>query len=403
MSSSPLPALPNLPEAPKASAALAAQLLPQPQSLLPLPPGETAIDLSGQLPVLPPARPPASRPAALVGAAPPKEVEEKSFIIPGLQSREYTDQELLLAFEMIDLDGHGKLGPSDLHRALGLSGEIDASDAEVSEMIRLTDPNGTGFVSFEEFVKAFKDPPPLFRNFDVQRREMRVEAPPQVLLGTALPVLEDGERNSMEGTGSRRLRDDRPEREAAVDPRTEAVTAIMGKGKAPTPQFIRKVYQKFVEVDVKDRGLISFEAFCQVFRKSASDVAVRKAFDIFDVDQTSELDLQTFVVSLSMFTKSRAKDKLRFAFMMFDEEESSALSRHVLASMLRAIAPHVRALEWEDHISRLYAMHSLHPHAEVSFEELAFYMSEHEHLLEPVGAETLSSKSETPDARTPAD
>merc|ERR1719487_549536 len=65
--------------------------------------------------------------------------DEKPFEIWGLQHRPYSDAELREAFDMLDLDKHGYIGPQDIRRVLDLCGEINVMDPEVNEMLRLVD------------------------------------------------------------------------------------------------------------------------------------------------------------------------------------------------------------------------------------------------------------------------
>merc|ERR1719502_587174 len=113
----------------------------------------------------------------MVKAKPPAQ-DEKPFEIWGLQHRPYSEDELREAFDMLDLDKHGYIGPQDIRRVLDLCGEGDVVDAEVREMLRLVDSDARGKVDFEEFADQFIDPPPVFRNFDMQKRGA-ISAPPE--------------------------------------------------------------------------------------------------------------------------------------------------------------------------------------------------------------------------------
>ncbi|CAK9075935.1 Squidulin (Optic lobe calcium-binding protein) (SCABP) [Durusdinium trenchii] len=247
--------------------------------------------------------------AERVKKAPQKMDSKKAFEIPGLQARPYHDDELqAVAFEIIDLDRHGEIGATDLRRALQLlgctlCGEPEPTDAEIQEMIRLMDPDGSGSIEFAEFRRYFVEPPPLFRNFDLHRRggfgeapdeEEEEEPPPPDTLalvdgGDATPALARLESRKKKFT----LKE-----HAEGDPRAPYVKELAKHG--ITPEFIRDVYQTFVEIDTKDTGFMSFEAFCKVFSKKPSP-EMREIFDAFDADREGEpgLDLRQFVIGLS--------------------------------------------------------------------------------------------------------
>eukprot|EP00913_Durusdinium_trenchii_P010224 g9585.t1 len=253
--------------------------------------------------------------ASKVKKAPQKMDSKKAFEIPGLQARPYHDDELQVAFEIIDLDRHGEIGATDLRRALQLCGEPEPTDAEIQEMIRLMDPDarinpaterlvclfmtvntedGSGSIEFAEFRRYFVEPPPLFRNFDLHRRggfgeapdeEEEEEPPPPDTLalvdgGDATPALARLESRKKKFT----LKE-----HAEGDPRAPYVKELAKHG--ITPEFIRDVYQTFVEIDTKDTGFMSFEAFCKVFSKKPSP-EMREIFDAFDADREGELDLR---------------------------------------------------------------------------------------------------------------
>mmetsp|Transcript_28490 Transcript_28490/g.71580 ORF Transcript_28490/g.71580 Transcript_28490/m.71580 type:complete len:296 (+) Transcript_28490:71-958(+) len=118
-----------------------------------------------------------NRQLATVNAAPPpKDMSQKPFMIPGLQSRPFSEDELETAWEMMDLDGHGSLEAQDLRRVLELCGEPTASEAELAMMIRMLDRGATNRVKYQDFWRAFTNPPPLFRNWNLHLSKL--ETPP---------------------------------------------------------------------------------------------------------------------------------------------------------------------------------------------------------------------------------
>ncbi|CAE7365299.1 unnamed protein product [Symbiodinium pilosum] len=239
---------------------------------------------------------------AMVGKAPDKMDSKKAFEIPGLQARPYHDDELQVAFEIIDLDRHGEIGAADIRRALRLCGESEPTDAEIQEMIRLMDPDGSGSIEFPEFRRYFVDPPPLFRNFDLHRRgggERDLEE--EEGEGEPLPAIEDTmemEEHTLEGV----QRSDKKKKftvkaaEHSSDPRFKHIKTLVKGG--ITPEIIRDIYQSFVELDDSDSGYMSFQAFCKVFRQKPSP-DMREIFDAFDAEHEGELDLRQFVIGLS--------------------------------------------------------------------------------------------------------
>lgn len=111
-----------------------------------------------------------ARPAAVNAAPKRRGADSTAFMIPGLQRRPFTEDELEEAWDMINLDRHDFLEIQDLRRCLELCGEERATDAELEAMIRMLDRDGSGKVRQGDFWQAFTDPPPVFRNFDLHRR-----------------------------------------------------------------------------------------------------------------------------------------------------------------------------------------------------------------------------------------
>lgn len=301
-----------------------------------------------------------------VKAKPPVQ-DEKPFEIWGLQHRPYSEDELHEAFDMLDLDGHGFVGPQDIRRVLDLCGEGDVIDAEVREMLRLCDSDARGKIDFDEFADQFIDPPPVFRNFDMHKRE-----------GGASEIAMQVDRSSSSKTS-----------EAFVtDLRGQAVNDIMGKRRL-TPEFIKQVYQKFVELDVDERGFVCFEDFCFILRRAENDT-MRKAFDVFDLDRIGELDLRQFIVGLSMYTTSSVEEKLKFAFMMFDEEQKEQVSGSDVAELFKAIAPHLIEDVRQAHEKRMYQLLNLNPTMGIMLDEFLDYATEYADELVPASPSVTS-------------
>lgn len=310
---------------------------------------------------------------------------KKAFEIPGLQARPYHDDELQVAFEIIDLDRHGEIGATDLRRALQLCGEPEPTDAEVQEMIRLMDPDGSGSIAYDEFRRYFVEPPPLFRNFDLHRRGGEAAEEEEVV--PELPALDDGDATPSAIRLESRKKKFTVKEQSEGDPRAPCVKVLAKHGITPATrrrfkEFIRDVYQTFVEIDTKETGFMSFEAFCKVFSQKPSE-KMREVFDAFDAEREGELDLRQFVIGLSTFAKTNLETKVRFAFMMYDEEQDGSVSREELSEMLRGMAPYMRSAHRDAHLERIYALHNLHPNSRVSFDELMDYMMENQDLILP--------------------
>lgn len=303
-------------------------------------------------------------------------------MIPGLQNRVYTEQELDNAFAMMDLDNHGFLDERDLRRVLDLCGESEPSNNEVLEMVRMLDPEGCWKVKYLPFRRGFTDPPLLFRNFDLNRKESSKAADGGSDGGTGTTATAEGSSGS---------------RQEYVDKRGMAVAQIMGNRRLQ-PDKIKKIYQNCIELDTHDSGFITFEAFCHVLDRPRTE-AMKEAFDVFDVDVMGELDLRIFVVGLALYSMSADEDKLRFIFMMFDEDQQGSLTGDEITGTLKAMAPFLPAYQRDAHIKRMYSGANLSKAAGISLEVFVKYVTDHRAELLP--SSVSSSSKEGSSSGTP--
>lgn len=399
-----VPALPSVPAAPPGASNTMGQALPPLPALAILPPppgaydpgapmlmhsggtpagGAVALaltDTTGKAPGAAAGRGQLVRQTA-VSTAPKKDVSEKVFMIPGLQDRAYSEDEITLAFEMMDLDRHKELDATDLRRILDLCGLHKATDAEVAEMIRLFDPDGSGTVDYPEFRKNYVNPPALFRNFDLHRREVMDNLGEETPTPTPQNATQQSQMAALEAPPQVPALGYTPV-PSGIDHRPKAIELIVGAKRKLRPEFIKQVYSRFVELDTDEMGTVAYLPFCMAFKRPPSE-DMRAAFDIFDYSRTGELDLRELVVSLSMFTKSAVEDKLKFAFMMFDENQWNTLNRTDVTELLKAMAPHLPMHAFEDHVSRLYSTYSLHPRDRVNTRQFTEYVQEYADELVP--------------------
>eukprot|EP00747_Dinoflagellata_sp_TGD_P224106 gnl/TRDRNA2_/TRDRNA2_96223_c1_seq1.p1 gnl/TRDRNA2_/TRDRNA2_96223_c1~~gnl/TRDRNA2_/TRDRNA2_96223_c1_seq1.p1 ORF type:complete len:625 (+),score=116.13 gnl/TRDRNA2_/TRDRNA2_96223_c1_seq1:168-2042(+) len=363
------------------------------------------------------------RPAISAGAVKAAPVPEKSsFTIPGLQNRPYTDQELEETFSLIDLDKHRQIDASDLRRVFHLCGDLAVSDEEINEMVRMLDHSGDHNVSIGEFRTFFQNPPAIFRNFDLRHVPEKEEPPKKLTRSkstTGSKASRSGRRQTMSKSKSKRssassvtfsgdgIEDEEEDSDdesgmsdvsedvfndrallPVVDDRKWAVCEILeNKGTELRPDFIKFLYQRFVELDVEGAGFVSYEHFCQILDREKTP-HMQEVFSVFDTDGSGELDLRHLVVGLSMFTSASTTDKLKFCFMMYDDDQQGSISRYDLADLLEATSPHLTQASRDHHVGSLYSNLALHPNARVSQEDFIKYMLVYADKVCPGGRRT---------------
>lgn len=85
------------------------------------------------------------------GCITPSDLSYLLTTIPPIQ----TDQvkaELIAAFKILDKEGKGRVGSEELKRLVMSVGER-MSEGEAEEMIRMGDPERTGFIEYEKFIQ----------------------------------------------------------------------------------------------------------------------------------------------------------------------------------------------------------------------------------------------------------
>merc|ERR1719401_3008006 len=93
-----------------------------------------------------------------ISAAPAQELPPDKTLVPGLEHRPFSEEEIKEAFDTFDLDKNRFVGAMEIKHILDVIGE-EATDEEIDEMIRMCDADGDGQVTFDEFQKMMTQPP----------------------------------------------------------------------------------------------------------------------------------------------------------------------------------------------------------------------------------------------------
>lgn len=180
----------------------------------------------------------------------------------------------------------------------------------------MCDQDGDGQVSYEEFKRLFSVPEP---------------AP-------AAPALEDAAVARPKYTDMKIEKASGAELLLGHGEGTEGLEGILLQftgGQKLKPNFIKRVYKKFQQVDTHNTGQLDYNGFLQVFGAEDSPL-MRRMFDVFDTDNSRTIGLKELVVGLSSYTSASKTDKLKFAFMMYDEDGSGAIDRDELQKILQS-------------------------------------------------------------------
>mmetsp|Transcript_54642 Transcript_54642/g.127776 ORF Transcript_54642/g.127776 Transcript_54642/m.127776 type:complete len:357 (+) Transcript_54642:52-1122(+) len=269
-----------------------------------------------------------------ISGEPRRDAPPAKALVPGLEHRQFSDEEIKLAFDTFDLDKNRFVGAMEIRHILDLIGE-EATDEEVDEMIRMCDNDGDGQVTFDEFFKLMTQPPPplpppaarperkVVRDADQYKQFDATESAKKSTL-TAHGLFGPVSAQSESAAKQMRL--------VSVEALVKKLTNGMEKIK---PNQIKKVYKRFQDIDSDNSGVIEYEEFIQALDIEDNQTS-RQMFRVFDMDGSGSIELKEFIVVLSRYTAAAKTEKLKFAFMMYDEDGSGTIEREELINMLRA-------------------------------------------------------------------
>ncbi|KAL8019801.1 putative EF-hand domain, phosphatidylinositol-4, 5-bisphosphate phosphodiesterase gamma [Plasmopara halstedii] len=263
--------------------------------------------------------PPMTSPVLVSPAVAPHPSGSNAFSVPGVAllaptepprdpNGNFTDKEILEAFQAFDLDHNNYVGAAEIRHVLINIGE-SPTDEEVDEMIKMVDKDGDGQVSFGEFyamVTKGNQPPPG--------------------LGVTTTVSEKGPGPTGATSGAQAIQL-RNQRKMALDE--------FARDNGIRSESIKMAYKRFQATDKNGSKQIDYSEFCEVLQVDPSPQSQR-VFQLFDNDKVSRIDVREFMIALSNFTGADKEDKLKFAFLVFDEDGNGVITRQELIKILKA-------------------------------------------------------------------
>merc|ERR1719326_2611652 len=154
------------------------------------------------------------------------------------------------------------------------------------------------------------------------------------------------------------------------------------------PSQIKKIYQRFQDIDLDKSGAIEYEEFLMALDIDDNKTS-RQMFRVFDMDGSGNIELKEFIVVLSRYTTAAKSEKLKFAFMMFDEDGSGFIEKNELITMLRAsfVVEGYNDAQLEERADKVFEFLGLQPDGQISYEDFLKLSSAKNGLIYPVTAE----------------
>lgn len=326
----------------------------------------------------------ASQGPAHLSSEPQKELAPERALVPGLEHRPFSDDEIKQAFETFDLDHNRFVGAMEIRHILEVIGE-EVTDEEIDEMIRMCDTDGDGQVTFEEFSKLMtqpappRPPTPPAAPMKYSRRQVGPGGThgPQTML--ASPLAPGGGIAADIPAPNKQLR------LVSVETMVRKLSGGMDKIK---PSQIKRIYNRFQTIDQDKSGSIEYGEFIQAL-EIEDNTTSQQMFRVFDMDRSGSIELKEFIVMLSRYTSANKTDKLKFAFMMFDEDASNYIERAELKAMLQAnfIVEGFTEDELEDRANQVFDFLELPRDGKISYDDFLKLSSSENGLIYPVSAE----------------
>jgi len=329
---------------------------------------------------------------AQVSGAPSNELPPDKALIPGLEHRPFSDDEIKEAFDTFDLDHNKFVGAMEIKHILEVIGE-EATDEEIDEMIRMCDSDGDGQVTLDEFKRLMKQPPPPIPPpppANVKRGKMLAQAKASSAgMSSAVPLGPGGGGQGSLGGQAGQMTSDgfitEKTRVVSVETLVKKLSGGMVKIK---PSQIRKIYQRFNDIDVDKSGAIEYEEFLMALDIDDNKTS-RQMFRVFDMDESGTIELKEFIVVLSRYTTAAKSEKLKFAFMMFDEDGSGYIEKNELITMLRAsfVVEGFSDSQLDERADKVFEFLGLSPDGAISYEDFLRLSAAKNGLIYPVTAE----------------
>jgi len=204
----------------------------------------------------------------------PDVVKEMTKSNVGSQGEEFTEKEIIAAFQAFDLDKNNYVGAAEIRHVLLNIGERP-SDEEVDEMIRMVDKNGDGQVAFDEFyrmVTGGREPPPGLR---IAARQSIVGDKKIDIPGLRLDGGGGGNASAAE------LIQLRNTKRKALDK--------FARDNYLKPESIKRAHRRFQVLDKRKSGVLDYTEFCEVLQVEPS-IQCEEVFKMYDYNQSGLID-----------------------------------------------------------------------------------------------------------------
>lgn len=238
-------------------------------------------------------------------------------------TQEFTDAEILAAFNFIDLDHNNFVGAREIRHILVCMGEM-ITDEEIDCMISMVDMDGDGQVSLQEFrtLVLHPDPGMVDMHKEVNAAKDREQEDERQMAG--------GKLLGADLSSYQRQRE--------LTSREAKKRAIISFVRDNDVNFdsIKNFYQVFVELAKERRpgGRVKFGEFC-ICLGVEPITEYRLLHALFDSEEVGDADLREFLLGCMNFVEVEREMRVRTTFLMFDETKSGYISHKEVEEILR--------------------------------------------------------------------
>lgn len=240
---------------------------------------------------------------------------------------EFTEEEIVAAFQFLDLDHNNFLGAAEIRHILVCMGEM-ITDEEIDTMISMVDLDGDGQVSLAEFRALVLHPDPSNMG--------HAQPLPQVIVGQQEEELRK-EKQALAGkTTGLDLKAFQRQKELTAREAKKKMLSAFAVDNEVTFDFIRHAYENYLSlpIDKRAQDRIRFPEFCQALEVEPLH-EYKILHGLFDHDELGNIDFREFLLSLMNFIEVDRERRIRFSFQMFDPRKTGYITQKEVEEILR--------------------------------------------------------------------
>ena len=268
--------------------------------------------------------------------------KEREQAMKELMGGEFTDKEILEAFDAIDIDKNLVINAAELRHVLTCMGEI-ITDKEVDMMLSICDTDGDGGVAYYEFYQMAKASNPGDPNWrpisekDFHEKRSGIDPnkpkPPPVIVydeyGNPIDVVD-----AADDAEARKKAMMRASEMARKGEKKRLCEELVDKLDMRLPE-LQRCFKRFRDMPCFASGRATFDEMCQIL-DIETDNEFRDIYTVFSDISVGKVNVRELLLALNNFTGCTKPQRINFCFFLFDADQSGEIGSDELVQILQA-------------------------------------------------------------------